>query len=254
MTALSGPAAALTPNVDGELYCEPTSKRIRAVLGGEVIVDSTNAALVWEHRYYPQYYVPKVDVAEDALIPSETVAERKPMGTTQWFTVKAGGREVVDGAWQHPEARPESLRSMVRFDWSTADAWFEEDVEVFVHPRSPYVRVDVLDSDRHVRIEIDGVTVANTHRAKLLFETGLPTRYYVPQLDVRLDLLTPTDSATSCPYKGTARYWTATINAQTHTDIVWGYDTPLAESVGVTGRMCFYNEKVDLFIDGEPES
>ena len=155
---------------------------------------------------------------------------------------------MPEGAWQYPEA--DGLGSMVRFDWETADAWFEEDEEVFVHPRSPYVRVDVLDSSRRVRVEIDGVTVAESTHAKLLFETGLPTRYYLPKVDVRFDLLEPTDLATSCPYKGTARYWSVVVDGERHENVVWGYDAPLAESIGVAGLVCFYNEQVDLFVDG----
>jgi uncharacterized protein (DUF427 family) len=235
----------------GAVYHEPTAKRIRAVLAGRTIVDTVSARLVWEHQYYPQYYLPEGDVADGVLTGTETTSEREGMGPARHYTVRVGDREVVDGAWQYPEA--EGLESFVRFRWDSADSWFEEDEEVFVHPRSPYVRVDIQDSGRRIRVEIDGVTVAESSRPKLLFETGLPTRYYLPKVDVRLDLLTPTETSTACPYKGTARYWTATVNGTDHEDIVWGYDAPLAESVEVAGMMCFYSEKVDLFVDGEPD-
>jgi uncharacterized protein (DUF427 family) len=245
------PSAPLRPtSAAGGIHHEPTAKRIRAVLAGRTILDSTSARLVWEHPYYPQYYAPVDDVADGVLTPSPTTGERERFGPARYFNVRAGGREVADGAWQYPEAGDE-LGSLVRFAWDAADAWFEEDVEVHVHPRSPYVRVDVLDSSRHIRVEIDGVTVADSTHAKILFETGLPARYYLPKVDVRFDLLEATDLVTACPYKGIARYWTAVIDGKRHENIVWGYDAPLPESVGVAGLVCFYAEKAELYLDGE---
>lgn len=219
-------------------------------MGGQVIVDTTAAVLVWEHAYYPQFYLPIADVADGVLVETSTTRHRQGLGTAAYYTVSAGGREVVDGAWRYGDAVDEQLRPLVRFDWKTADAWFEEDEEVFVHPRSPYVRVDVLESSREVRVEVGGVVIAQSSKPKLLFETGLTTRYYLPKTAVRFDLLTPTDLATSCPYKGTARYWSVTVDGVEHPNIVWGYDAPFAESIGVAGLVCFYNEKVDLYVDG----
>jgi uncharacterized protein (DUF427 family) len=129
------------------------------------------------------------------------------------------------------------------------DHWFEEDEEVYVHPRDPNTRLDILPSSRRVRVEIDGVTVADSTNASFLFETGLPVRYYLPKTDVRMDLLTPTDLSTACPYKGTARYWSVTVDGETHDNLVWGYDTPLPESQKVGGLVAFYNEKLDIYID-----
>ncbi|MFT7597630.1 MAG: hypothetical protein ACI8TP_000550 [Acidimicrobiales bacterium] len=140
---------------------------------------------------------------------------------------------------------------MVRIEFDRLDGWFEEDVEVFVHPRSPEVRVDVLASSRRVRVSLDGVELADSSRARVLYETGLPPRYYLPKTDVRMDLLVPTESSSGCPYKGWANYWTVEVNGTTHPDLAWGYRTPLPESVDVAGLVCFYNEKVDLEIDGE---
>ena len=130
------------------------------------------------------------------------------------------------------------------------DAWFEEDEEIIVHPRDPYTRVDTLASSRHVRVFIDGELVADSTRPVLLFETGLPVRYYLPQTDLSTELFTPTDKHTSCPYKGTARYWSATVGGTEHPDIVWSYPTPLPESIKVAGMVSFYNEKVDIEVDG----
>jgi uncharacterized protein (DUF427 family) len=138
-----------------------------------------------------------------------------------------------------------------RIQWDGVDAWFEEDEEVFKHPRDPYHRVDVRDSSRHVRVIVDGVVVAESTRPRLLFETGLPTRYYLPKLDVRMDLLSPTTTASVCPYKGEAEYWSITTNGTTHSDLVWGYRDPIPEAFKIAGLVCFYNEKVDIEIDGQ---
>ena len=227
MTEVSGVATTLQGSAES-VYHEPTSKRIRAVLDGRLLLDTIGARLVWEHRFYPQYYIPLDDIADDALISGETRDGTDRLGPATYYTVGSGPLPLIDGAWRYGQAPDEALRGLVRFDWASAESWFEEDEEVFVHPRSPYVRVDVLDSSREVRVEIDGVEVARSVRPRLLFETGLPVRYYLPKTDVRLDLLTSTDLATSCPYKGTARYWTATVNGRDHPDIVWGYDAPFA--------------------------
>ena len=121
----------------------------------------------------------------------------------------------------------EALRNLYAFRWDAMDSWFEEDVEVYTHPRDPYTRVDALPSSRHVVVEVDGVKVADSTHPTLLFETGLPVRYYLPKTDVRFDLLTPTDHHTRCPYKGTASYWTLKLNDVEHHNLVWGYPYPL---------------------------
>jgi uncharacterized protein (DUF427 family) len=130
------------------------------------------------------------------------------------------------------------------------DAWFEEDEQVFVHPRDPYTRVDTLHSSRHVRVEIDGVTMGETRRPMFLFETRLPTRYYIPKLDVRMDLLEPSESVTRCPYKGVARHWSAQVCDKLVTDIVWSYPAPIPECPKIENLLSFYNERVDLYIVG----
>jgi uncharacterized protein (DUF427 family) len=111
--------------------------------------------------------------------------------------------------------------------------------------------VDILASTRHVRIEVDGVTVAESSQPRILFETGLPPRYYIPLTDLRMDLLVPSDTQSHCPYKGTASYWSVNTGDAVHEDIVWIYRTPLPESQKIAGLACLYNEKVDLYLDGE---
>jgi uncharacterized protein (DUF427 family) len=221
----------------GRVRVEPGLKRVRAYLGGELVVDTTRALLVWENPHYPQYYL-------------STTTHSPSRGDAVHYTVKAGGKEAVDGAWQYPDSPIEEIRCHVRFDWDAMDAWFEEDEEVFIHVRNPYTRVDILPSSRHVRVLVDGEVVADTHRPWLLFETGLPVRYYLLKPDVRMDLLEPTDSQTRCPYKGEASYWSVRAGGAVHEDLAWSYPRPLPESMRAAGLVAFYNEKVDIEVDG----
>jgi uncharacterized protein (DUF427 family) len=230
-------------------WAEPTARRVRTYFGGAEIADSTRVLLVWERGTLPSYWFPKEDVDLDRL-----TAETEPSaeGTVFW-TVRAGERVAEKAARSVAGATGERavLNDRISFYWARMDAWYEEDDEVFVHPRDPYHRVDVLHSSRHVRVEIDGETVAETHRPSLLFETGLPVRYYIPKQDVRLDLLVASDRHTSCPYKGIASYWSVGAGETLANDVVWAYPTPIPECSKIENMLCFFNEKVDLFIDGE---
>jgi uncharacterized protein (DUF427 family) len=228
---------------------ESNPKWIRGVVDGMTVVNSRNVRFAWENPYYPAWYIPLDDV-EGELVPNGGTVRSPSRGEGTRFDLVVGDRTIADAAWRHLDSPVEELRDLVRFEWNAMDAWFEEETEVFVHPRSPEVRIDALPSSRHVRVLIDGEVVADSVRPTILYETGLPPRYYLPQLDVRMDLLTPTDTSTGCPYKGWANYWSVTVGGTTHDDLVWGYRTPLPESEAIAGLVCFYNEKVDLEIDG----
>lgn len=228
---------------------EQGGKRIRAYLGGNLVADTIAPVLVWEIPYYPTYYIPAADVRAELV--EDGPGDRSPSrGDATAYTVKVDGAEAPGAAVRYLESPVEELRGLVRLDWGAMDAWFEEDEEVFVHPRNPYTRVDVLASSRRVRVEVDGVTVAESSSPRLLFETGLPVRYYLPKTHVRMDLLEHTDTATHCPYKGTAEYWSVRANGKVHEDLAWSYPTPLEESRKVAGLVCFYSEKVDIYVDG----
>jgi uncharacterized protein (DUF427 family) len=244
--------ATTSPTTATRLKVEPTAKRIRAYVGGQLLADTTRALLVWESPHYPQYYLPKADVRTELLVPSDHTTHSTSRGEATFHAIEVGDTVVPDAVWEYPGSPMEIIRDHVRIDWAAVDHWFEEDEEVYVHPRSPYARVDCLPSSRHVQVVVDGVTVADTHRPTLLFETGLPTRYYVPLTDVRLDLLSASESVTRCPYKGMASYWTVTVGDQVYEDLAWYYATPLPESIRIAGLVCFYNDRVDLLVDGEP--
>ncbi|MEU8796313.1 DUF427 domain-containing protein [Spirillospora sp. NPDC048819] len=228
---------------------EESGKRVRAYLGGHLVADTTGAALVWEIPYYPTYYFPVADVRAELV--EDGPGKRSPSrGDATAYTVKVDGAQAEGAALRYAESPVEELRDLVRLEWDAMDGWFEEDEEVFVHPRSPYTRVDVLASSRHVRVEVGGVTVAESSSPRLLFETGLPVRYYLLKTHVRMDLLEHTDTVTHCPYKGTAEYWSVHAGGDVHKDFAWSYPVPLDESRKVAGLVCFYSEKVDIYLDG----
>lgn len=228
---------------------EQSNRRVRAFLDGHVVADTLRPFLVWEGTHFLAYYVPVEDVRAE-LVENGPGRRSPSRGDATSYTVKVGETEAKDAAIRYLDSPVEELRGLVRLDWGAMDAWFEEDEEVFVHPRSPHHRVDVLPSSRRVRVEVDGVTVAESGSPRLLFETGLPVRYYLPKTHVRMDLLEHTDTSTGCPYKGTAEYWSARVGDTVHKDIVWGYRTPLPESREIAGFVSFYNEKVDIYVDG----
>lgn len=227
-------------------HIEISPRRVRILFGDQTIVDTTGACLVWEHPYYPQWYVPRAAVTH-AELHDRGPRESKTFGPGRVFDLAVGAARADGAATVYPN-HPD-LGGFVRLDFAAMDHWFEEDEEVFVHPRDPYKRIEILPSSRHIRVEVDGVTVADTHHPTLLLETGLPARWYLPPVDVRLDLLQPTDTATACPYKGTARYWSVVVGDTTHPDLAWGYPTTTRESGPVAGLICFYDEKVDVFVD-----
>jgi uncharacterized protein (DUF427 family) len=238
-----------TTRVRGRVRVEHGMKRVRAYLGGELVADTTSPLLVWEKPYYPTYYFPAADVRAE-LSADGSVVHSPSRGDGITFSVRAGDREAAGAAIRYEDSPFEESRDAIRLDWAAMDAWFEEDEQVFTHPRDPYTRVDILPSSRHVRIEVGGVTIAETSKPTLLFETNLPVRYYLPKTHIRMELLTPTESTSHCPYKGDAEYWSFSLGDSVKADIAWSYRTPLPESQKIAGLISFYPEKVDLYVDG----
>jgi uncharacterized protein (DUF427 family) len=234
----------------GRVRVEPGAKRVRTYLAGRLVADTLHPVLVWEIPYYPAYYLPLADVRAELVATGKT--EHSPSrGEAEVFDVRVDGARAESAARRYPDSPLEALRDLVRFDWAAMDEWLEEDEPVYTHPRDPYKRVDILASSRHVRVEVDGVTVADSVRPHILFETSLPPRYYLPLPDVRTEMLRPSDTQSHCPYKGTASYWSIDTGRGVHEDLVWIYRTPLPESQKIAGLACFYNEKVDIYLDGQ---
>lgn len=233
------------------IYLERTPKRLRVEVGGEVIADSRRAFILHESGHMPTYYFPPEDVRADVLVPTDHHTHCPKKGDASYYTIRAGGETVENGAWYYPDllpAAPESLHGLIAFYFDRMGRWLEEDEEIGVHPRDPYHRIDVLRSDRHIRVSLDGELLAETGRALALFESNLPPRWYIPREDVRCEL-SPSATVTRCPYKGTAGYY----SVGAHEDLVWYYEQPLAEVARIAGLLCFYNEKVDIELDGESQ-
>ncbi|MFJ1968131.1 DUF427 domain-containing protein [Streptomyces sp. NPDC087903] len=236
------------------LLWEPSTRWVRGSKNGVTVVDSRRPVLVWEPDLpVPQYAFPREEVREDLLRPAKNPPTGTHTGSQIFYDLEAGGDPVENAAWTFPA---EDLAGHIAFEWfrrwgTGLDHWYEEEEEIFIHPRDPHKRVDALSSSRHVRVDIDGTTVADTRRPVLLFETALPTRYYIPREDVRLDLFTPTEHHTGCPYKGTAQYWSWRGDADVPPNLVWSYPDPLPQVAAVRGLLAFFNEAVDITVDGE---
>jgi uncharacterized protein (DUF427 family) len=203
-------------------HVEPSPRRVRGFAGGRCVFDTVRALYVWEWPHYPQYYVPLEDVDAGAL-----------------------------GALEHRVQEDGPAAGTVWFPWAALDAWFEEDEEVFVHPRNPYARVDAVRSTRPVRVALNGVVLAESAAPIMVFETGLPTRYYLERTTVDFQHLIASDTQTACPYKGrTSAYWSARTDGEVHADLAWSYDFPVLALAPIAGLVAFYNEKVDITLDG----
>jgi uncharacterized protein (DUF427 family) len=232
-------------------HLEPAPRRVRATLGDRVVFDTTHAVYLWEWPFYPQYYIPLADV-DGALLVDEQHPQHDHRGQVELYGLAVGEVTRPSAVRVYRQATIEGLEGMVRFEWSALDHWFEEDEEVFVHPRNPYTRVDALRSTRTVRVELDGVVLAESSSPVMVFETGLPTRYYLNRTEVRFAHLSASETVSSCPYKGTTSgYWSVRTVDEVHPDLAWSYDFPTRQLLPIAGLIAFYNEKVDLFVDGE---
>lgn len=228
---------------------EPAPRRVRGFLGDQVVFDTTAARYVWEVPYYPQYYIPLADVRGEFLV-DEDRPQKVQFGPSRRYSLVGDGQTHTSAARVFDADGGGPVAGTVRFEWDRL-RWFEEDEPIYGHPRNPYVRVDALRSHRHVRVQRDGVLLADTTAPVLLFETGLPTRYYIDETDVAFEHLEPSSTQTLCPYKGqTSGYWSVRVG-QTHVpDLAWTYHYPLPAVAAIARMVAFYNEKVDVTVDG----
>jgi uncharacterized protein (DUF427 family) len=240
---------------------EPTEKRVRALLGDEAVVDSRRAVLVWEpKRIVASYAVPVEDVrAELVPAPAVPAQDGEPEAMMDGppvlhpgipFAVHStAGEALALGGAEGAAFRPADpdLADHVILDFGAFDAWLEEDEPIVSHPRDPFHRIEILHSSREVRIERDGELLAASTRPYLLFETNLPTRFYLPREDVRTELLAPSEHRTRCAYKGEASY----LSLDDEPNLVWSYEHPLRDAAEIAGRLAFFDERVDVVLDGE---
>jgi uncharacterized protein (DUF427 family) len=243
------------PPAGQTLYLEPSPKRIRVMVGGVTIADSRNAKLLHESGHQPVYYFPPRDVRADVLEPGERHTRCPKKGEASYYTIRAGSEVVENGAWYYPEPLESisEIEGLIAFYFNRMDTWLEEGEEITGHPRDPYHRIDIRRSSRHIRISLDGERLAETRRAWALFETGLPTRWYLPLEDVTAELR-DSDTSTYCPYKGVAAYRSVALQSgELGEDLVWFYADPLPEGQPIRDLVCFFDERVDVELDGEPQ-
>jgi uncharacterized protein (DUF427 family) len=232
------------------LYLEPSPKRLRVEVGGVTIADTRHAMLLHEGGQQPIYYFPAQDVRADVLQTSDRHTRCPKKGEASYYTIRAGGEVVENGAWHYPEPLPGAppIKGLIAFYFDRMGRWLEEGEEIGVHPRDPYHRIDVRATDRHIRISLAGTLLAETERALALFESNLPARWYLPIEDVRV-ALEPSSTVTRCPYKGTAGYHS--VGLEGGEDLVWHYEQPFDEVRRIKDLVCFFNEKVDIELDSE---
>ncbi|MEA2428204.1 MAG: hypothetical protein QOF37_1832 [Thermoleophilaceae bacterium] len=249
------PSGVFNGRFDGPkhlLYFEDFPRRVRALIGGETLIDTVNGRMLYESSLPPVLYVPIRDVRQDLIATTDHSTYCPFKGDATYWTAAAGDRVEENVLWgyREPIASAPWLSGYVAAYWDRMDAWYEEAEKVFGRLRDPYHRVDVVRSDALVTVRANGEVVAESTRSKLLFETSLPVRAYIPLEDVRRDLLAPSDKTTICPYKGTANYWSVrTGGGETLDDVVWAYEQPFPESAGIEGHVSFLGDGIDVEID-----
>jgi len=250
-----GPLA--TPSLSQQIpfRWEDGQRRVRVIYAGLTIADSKRVMRLLEFGRLPVYYFPLEDVRQKVLEATDHYTHSPLKEEACYWTIHVGDRVAENAAWSYPSPPPNGpqVKGYVAFYWNKMDAWYEEDEQVYAHARDPYKRLEILPSSRHVRVVLGDQTIAETHHPRLLLETGGPTRYYLPEQDVRMDLLEASGTTTRCPYKGQASYWSARIGASVFKDIVWSYRDPLPACSPIAGLLCFFNERVDaIYVDDEP--
>ena len=236
------------------VHVSDSQRRVRVIFGGATVAGSKRVKLVREAEVLPVYYFPGADVRMDLFMPSQHTTRCPVKGEASYWSVQVGALRAENAAWNYREPLPNAagLKDHFAFEWDKMDRWMEEDEEIFKHPRDPFKRVDALPSSRHVRVVIDGQTIADTRRPHLLFETNHPVRYYLPEQDLRMDLLVPSATRSRCPYKGLASYWSVKLGDRVFDDFVWGYMEPIPECPKIKGLLCFWHERgADIYVDGE---
>ncbi|MQA12018.1 MAG: DUF427 domain-containing protein [Pseudonocardiaceae bacterium] len=250
------PAGRVNYRIEGpahRLLFDEFPRRVRAMFGAEVVLDTQDGKLLHETAYLPQLYVPDSDVRAELLTPTDHRTHCPFKGDASYWSVQVGDRTAENAVWAYPTPHEDAswLRGYQAVYFGAMDAWFDEDEEVVGHLRDPYHRVDVRDSSRHVRVLVGGQVVAETDRPKILSETGLPNRYYLPPEDVHRGLLEPSATHTVCPYKGTASYHTLRTSGGRVTNAAWSYPQPLDNALKVAGHLCFHGADIEVGVDGE---
>ncbi|MEJ3651695.1 DUF427 domain-containing protein [Actinomycetes bacterium KLBMP 9759] len=262
LTRVAGPLSPTAPTtvnyvIDGpphKLLMHPFPRRVRAEFAGRTVLDTRRGVLLHETALLPRLYVPEADLDATAFTPTDHTTHCPFKGDATYRSLRVGDRTVDNALWAYPDPTPEArwLAGYASLYWDAADAWYDEDEQVYGHLTDPFTRVDIRPTSRHVQVLADDVLVAESHTPYLLTETGLPARWYLDPDDVHVPI-TPTGTRTVCPYKGEASYWTVDLpDRRTLTDAAWTYRTPLPESTRIAGRISFLHDDLRTLVDGEP--
>jgi uncharacterized protein (DUF427 family) len=252
-----GPMASPSFSQGLRFRWEDSRRRVRVVFGGVIVANSAHVMLLHEFGRLPVFYFPLQHVRMDLMEETSRRSYSPLKGEASYWTIRVGDHVAEDAAWSSPSPLPDGppIKDYLAFYWHLMDAWYEEDEQVFAHARDPYKRVDILPSSRHVQVVLAGVTIADSRRPRLLLETGLPTRYYLPEQDIRMDLLELTATATRCPYTGQASYWSVTVGDRVFKGIVWSYRDPLPACSPISRLLCFFNERVEaIYVDDQRQT
>lgn len=243
------------PPTGSVLFFEPVPYRLRGFFAGESVFDTLGAKLLYETAHLPVYYVPEQNLRHDLLESSDRRTRCPHKGEASYRSLRVGDRFEPEAVWTYrePIAPAAFLAGYAAFYWAKLDRWFVEDEQVLGHPRDPYHRIDTFRISRPVRVSVDDETVAESTRTVALFESGLPARFYLPAEDVRTDLLEPSETKTRCAYKGVATYWHVRVGHTLREDLAWTYAEPERDGAAVRGLICFFNERVDLEVDGDAQ-
>jgi uncharacterized protein (DUF427 family) len=262
LTRLPGPLAGTDGQltnyrIDGpkhRLLMHPFPRRVRAEFAGETVLDTRGGVLVHETGLSPQLYVPEADLRTDLLKATDLHTHCPFKGDASYRSIHVGDRVAENAVWHYPEPIGSAswLVGYAALYWDRVDRWLDEDDEAVGHLPDPFHRVDVRANSQHVRVLAGDTVVAESDRALLLSETGLPNRYYLPEADIRTNLLTATDTRTVCPYKGWASYWTLNAGGRELADVAWGYQEPLPESARIKGYRSFLHAELTTEVDGQP--
>jgi uncharacterized protein (DUF427 family) len=249
-----GPVASPSFAPEVRFRWEDSRRRVRTVFGGVTIADSTHVMLLLEAGRLPVFYFPIEDVQMDMMAAIDYSTHSPLKGDASYWTIRVGNRVAENAVWSYLNPLPggPEIKGYAAFYWDKMDAWYEEDEQVFGHTRDPYKRVDILPASYHVRAMPGGEVIADTRHPRLLIETGIITRYYIPEQEIRMELLEPSETTTHCPYKGKASYWSVRVGDRTYKDIVWSYREPLPACSPIEKLLSFFNERVDaIYVDDE---
>ena len=237
----------------GQILWERSRKRVRVRFGGAIVADTKRATLLVEPGVAPAWHFPQADVRMELLVPTGTVSVCACKGPARYCDVRVGGRLAPDASYTCPDPPPGTpdLSGTVAFVWDSMDAWFEEEEQVWGHPKDPRHRLDALQSARHVRVSLGGVLIAESRRPVMLFETGRGPVPYLPALDVATEHLVASSHETRCAYKGLARHWSVRAGERTADGGAWVYPAPQLEAARLAGLYAFDAAAMDVTVDGE---